>query len=658
MRLLFICLFFLLFYFGSFSQRLSYQFPEKFSDIYNFKPDQAYSLLQEEAKKSKEPIDVGRVQKMYSIQYNFDANRVYMNWDEPEVYLLKLMDSLIPDSFEYKKYLNLYILRDPTYNAYATSTGIFNINIGLLAKVRNEAVLSHVIAHECGHYLMSHHQKSINASKNSKIVAMNGAWRSDYLMKSQKFELEADYFSALCLAKMGYDLKYVAQQFDYLDMKDRVYSNSRGYESMVKASEQGDEYILKRKAKSSGFRTHPLDAERMLMVNKIKESNNGKSKFVLDSLMFTRLRKAAREECKKIYFENSEFNSCLEIAFIDYLYEPKNIKNIYYIFESLRRFSYVNPKKMKEPFLMDAIEDDKMFYAKQSILYKPDYLFTDVEEYEELKSHPFFVDAKKPFNTYEEAYLYFTDIAKKMSFNEANLSLALHYYGKKNQDSVTEYLNRYINGNNGLYIDFAKDLLKSKQPNVEAGKSLYLVDNVGCYSGYSFSYFLAKKRTELNPEIATALNSKEHNADLIIMNEYLGSKPKELFEYQKLLRNVTSLFTEEDIFNFKKRRLSSKETQDEFSLSHKFNKHIFILAPEYYNWFKERGYSKLMLIECVHQFEYGLNPKEIYNTYTGYYLDINAIRPYFKDATRNGFNRMQKNNEIYQEVADFLYNKE
>lgn len=123
---------------------------------------------------------------------------------------------------------------------------------------------------------------------------MNGAWRSDYLMKSQKFELEADYFSALCLAKMGYDLKYVAQQFDYLDMKDRVYSNSRGYESMVKASEQGDEYILKRKAKSSGFRTHPLDAERMLMVNKIKESNNGKSKFVLDSLMFTRLRAAKR----------------------------------------------------------------------------------------------------------------------------------------------------------------------------------------------------------------------------------------------------------------------------------------------------------------------------------------------------------------------------
>lgn len=652
--LLTINVFFLISY--SFGQRLSYQFPEKFSSIYDFKPDEAYDIITKGTKNIDETATEYRINKIYNTQFDFDINNVYMNWDEPEVYLIKLMDSLIPDSSALKKHLNLFISRDPSYNAHTTSTGLFFINIGLLAKVRNEAVLAHVIAHECGHYLLNHQKQKEDIRAN---IYQKNTTVTHFYNKAQLFELEADAFAAVCISRMGYDLKYVSQEFDNLDMKSRVYMYSRGYNNMIKASEKTPEQLGKLRNKPGiSISTHPLEAERMLLINKIKEKYNGNKKYIVDSLLFLRLRKAAREECKKIYFDNADYNSCLEIAFIDYLYEPNNVKNIYYITESLRRFMYIKPKQSKTPFLMDGIEDNEMFYNNQSILYKPDYLFTDYEEYEELKNHPFFSEKKKPFNTYQEAFIYFSNLGLKFKLNEVNLSLALYHYGNKNSDSLNYYLKEYIAPGNGLYTEFASKLLEKQQPYIDASKTFMLVDNIGNYSGYSFNYYLAKKRKKFNPEIKTLLQRDDKKTDLVFMNEYSGKNPKYLSELQKLEANIFKLYSEEDIFIFKKKWLSTKETQEETGLSHKFNKHFLILVPEYYKWFKEHDYNKIFLVESVHQSKGYLEEEEYYNTYTGYYLDINAIRPYFRDAVRNGFYRKQSNKQMYDEMADFLYNKE
>jgi hypothetical protein len=644
-------------YSAAFSQSLSYQFPEKFNPVYDFKPDEAFAILNKEPLQglTKEQSDKFRLNNIYNTQYTFDNNQVYLDWGQAEIYLMKLLDAIIPDTLPKKKNLNVFIARDPEYNAYTKNNGFLFINIGLLAHVRSEASLAFVMGHESGHYIFDHQYKGLRKFYEA-YYSKDYAAAQAYFAFERKQELDADYFALQCSGKMGYNLTETAQDYEMLDMKRRLYRYSRGYATMVKASQKSEEALTKQKTKTNSSRaSHPDDVDRMELAIKMQKIYNGTKKSVIDSVFFGRLRKAAREECKKIYFDNARYEECLSIAFIDYLYEPKNLKNTYYIYECLRRLMYINPKLKTMGFLTDGIEDDELFYANKSVLYKPDYLFSDFIEYEELKSHKFFTDEKKPFNTYDEAFHFFSKEALKYKMNEANFSIALYYYGQKNGDSVVSYLNKYVENGAGLYISFAQNLLKNKRPYLEGKKWFVVYDNFGNYTGNTYNYYHAKNKKKLNPIIRSGLLKDTSNVDLVFVNELAGKKPRLLAQVQKLESNLFKLYDEDDISNFKKLRLKSKESLEEGALSHPYNKHFLILAPEFYNWFSENNYSTLFLVEVIHQYKDYLEGKEEYNTYTAYYQEINGERPYFRDAIRSAFLRKQSDMEIVSDLNKFLY---
>ncbi|MCD6066334.1 MAG: Peptidase family [Bacteroidetes bacterium] len=641
----------------SFSQSLSYQFPEKFNQVYNFKPDEAFAILNKEPLKglTKEQSDKFRINNIYNTQYEFDNNQIYLDWGQAEVYLMRLLDTIIPDTLTKKKNLNVFITRDPVNNAYTKNNGFLFINIGLLANVRSEAILAYVIGHESGHYIFDHQYKGLKKFYEA-YYSKNFVLADEYFAFKRKQEADADYFAMQCSGKLGFNLKETAQDYEMNDMKRRLYRYSRGYANMVKASQKTEEAIDRQKSKTnSSSSSHPDDVARMELANKMQLIYKGSKKYLLDSLFFTRLRKTAREECKKIYFDNARYEECLSIAFVDYLYDSKNLKNVYYIYESLRRLMYIKPKLKTMGFLLDGIEDDELFYANKSLLYKPDYLFFDVLEYEELKNHSFFTVEKKPFNTYEQAFHYFSREALKYNMNEANFSIGLHYYGQKNNDSVAKYLNKYIENGSGLNITFAGNLLKNKSPYIEGNKWIVIYDNSGNYTGSSYNYYQARNKKSVNPIIRKELLQDTLNTDLVFINELIGTQPKLLAQMQKLESNLFKLYDEDDVSNFKKVKLKTKENIEELALSHPFNKHFLILAPEFYNWFAENKYSTLFLVEVVHQYQDFLGGKEEYNTYTGYYQEINGKRPYFKDAIRNAFLRKQTDQEIVSDLNKFLY---
>jgi predicted Zn-dependent protease len=118
--------------------------------------------------------------------------------------------------------LRIYVMRDASLNAAMLPSGMMIVNTGLLARVRNEAQLAAVLAHEAGHYFRRHsldlyrndRRKSAlvsSAGSASYAVDSNNAWNminQAVMMSSSKFsrdlESEADAYGLTLMARAGY----------------------------------------------------------------------------------------------------------------------------------------------------------------------------------------------------------------------------------------------------------------------------------------------------------------------------------------------------------------------------------------------------------------------------------------------------------------------
>lgn len=115
------------------------------------------------------------------------------------------------------------VLEAPQVNAFATPGGHIFITRGLLARMRSEAELAGVLAHEIAHVLKKHHLKAIqkaaqlelagtalslarqdrNSANREKLLAAGSELYTRGLDKSD--ELEADRLGVVIAARGGYD---------------------------------------------------------------------------------------------------------------------------------------------------------------------------------------------------------------------------------------------------------------------------------------------------------------------------------------------------------------------------------------------------------------------------------------------------------------------
>ena len=115
------------------------------------------------------------------------------------------------------------VLDAPQVNAFAAPGGFVFITRGLLERMKNEAELAGVLAHEIVHVLRKHHLKAIqkNAQANLAADALSAAMRDTNSAVRQKLvgfgtemfargldksdELEADRLGIVIAARAGYD---------------------------------------------------------------------------------------------------------------------------------------------------------------------------------------------------------------------------------------------------------------------------------------------------------------------------------------------------------------------------------------------------------------------------------------------------------------------
>jgi len=170
-----------------------------------------------------------------------------------------------------QKDFRIYLARIPDFNAMMFPTGFAVVFSGLLLRMRNEAQLAGVIAHESGHFLRRHmirswrdqRRKSDLFSIGAMLAGIGGAgagvYLGDYVQLAQlgtilslfkysrDMEAEADAMGAKLLAETGYDPLEMSTVWQQLIGEQRASAAYRG----------------KHRRRGSIFDTHPSDDARM-----------------------------------------------------------------------------------------------------------------------------------------------------------------------------------------------------------------------------------------------------------------------------------------------------------------------------------------------------------------------------------------------------------
>lgn len=123
-------------------------------------------------------------------------------------YLQGVIDRLYP---EFKGKIRVHLYDSTQLNAFALPNGSVYFNIGLLARIENEAQLAAVLGHEAAHFIERHSFRQRVSAKNASAFAVSGIPFADLAAISsvsgfsRDLEREADQIGYERLVKAGYD---------------------------------------------------------------------------------------------------------------------------------------------------------------------------------------------------------------------------------------------------------------------------------------------------------------------------------------------------------------------------------------------------------------------------------------------------------------------
>jgi predicted Zn-dependent protease len=221
----------------------------------------------------------------------------------------------------------IYLARIPEFNAFMAPTGFAVVFSGLLLRMRNEAQLAGVIAHESGHFLRRHMIRSWRDQRRKSDIfaigamaagvggAAGGVYMGDYVRLaelgtifslfrySREMEAEADALGAKLIADAGYppiEMANIWQQLigeEEVSARYRRKRRDRGYDlfathpapesRMADLRADAAEVTVPGKAYDNG-RARYLHAigpiRQMMLDDQIKLNDPGASQYLIETL--------------------------------------------------------------------------------------------------------------------------------------------------------------------------------------------------------------------------------------------------------------------------------------------------------------------------------------------------------------------------------------
>ncbi len=587
-----------------------YRFPQKVPGSYQFDPQDIYQEITAAKITGEKKRDVERYAEMvaYGKEDWFISGKVYFNWHELEDYLNDILGKLIPDSLKHKN-IHAFPARSSSTNAFAIHDGSFFVNIGLVADIVNEASLAFVLGHEMGHFI---NQDSRNSFFNNLKVYSRKHRHDNYELRMDKAhgnrmqEHIADSIGFLLTSASGYDLDFAGSFFYQTLLEEQLETDK---EDAPKTTRKRLRTVGSKKPKleeesdRSLFRTHPEIKDRINFLEEFKSKHpdlNSQKKYLVGEQRFSDLQRLARLEVLGLLMDQVEYTKCVQRAFTFHLLDPDNNDYVYYILEATRRLLYLDHEINYKGFLTE--DYSRFFKEGEGLLKDVGFLLRDSVKYQAIKATHFLDTTNILFNTYLEAFDYFSKLATERRITECYLTLALH---NTNTDSLYKhYLSDYLQQRPVVYEKYAEAALKGELITAlkDNPREMLIFDNLTFLEDHSYGYhnrlLISEQRfpafmTSLADMISTYYPEKEflpidnlRNSDFQEFIDFRGQMVATTFYTS--LKYVDDSKVDNEVYYF----TSEDSTNDDDSIEVE----LFTLMPKTWNFLHD---NKIRSIEFL-----------------------------------------------------------
>lgn len=520
-----------------------------------------------------------RFLKEYALELSglYNSGLIYPEIFEIEKYLNQVMDSIIGPSKPQE--VHVYLVRDPSFNAFSYPDGSIFINIGLFAEIQNEASLASLLGHEYSHYknkdwkgmaqwLLSNDKESVKFSNKNMYEKMHN---------NRQQELRCDSEGFIWSLKAGYDCREAYHYFNLFFIQEQKNKDQQRGAILSNVYLTGDNT---EKTKTDVYTTHPEIRTRLDNLFKVYNKNNSSDleKFKISTPeKFQDLIEKAKVETLNLLLTRMDFKDCAERAFSNYLIHPFDDTYVYFILESVRRMIYIDPYTATKGFLTE--EYSKYFQPGQGILNNIFLLYRDSTTYQNIKATVLFSSDPVLFNTYQEAFNYFKEVAILKNIKECYLTIAL--YEKNEKREYKNYLNKYLSETGILHEAYAR-YITGNSKSLLPGKTVIFIDGTSKVKSWQLeSEKIAEDNYSFLISIQDRLKLKYKE------NEYRISPDFAKASYTDWVK-LNEAFNQSFILH---------RVQDQ---SHSgFIADLFMLDPGYYSLFLKHSISNLTIVSVA-----------------------------------------------------------
>ena len=161
-----------------------------------------------------------------------------VNNQEEEIRVLEnIRDEIVPldKKLQGKSKFPIYEINKKEINAFVTPNGTIFFTKGLLKEIKDEEVLTFILAHELGHYAHRDHLKTISrqiiisavisifsVGNNNLDITINSISDLNNLNYSRKQEIEADLYANKIVYKLYGRNTGAVEFFKFLEKKDKM----------------------------------------------------------------------------------------------------------------------------------------------------------------------------------------------------------------------------------------------------------------------------------------------------------------------------------------------------------------------------------------------------------------------------------------------------
>lgn len=268
------------------------------------------------------------LQSNFQLDYILKSGKVVFN-EEIYNYLNKVLAILIKAQPALEGKIKLYPIKLDNANAFTFNEGYIFVNIGLLARLNNEAELAFILGHEINHYTNEHSIKK----QLKKLQIKEEDPRFKLSRYSRIHEFEADKEGYELFAKTPYDKNAAVTALEMLYLSNQPYAERKfnfdffelgslyvpQIDSVHKAKESAKQFDLElSEEEADSLATHPALEDRIREIKSLVEKSKDKGEvFIAHSEeTFKKIQMICRLEMARIHLIEKDYQKAFYLLFL------------------------------------------------------------------------------------------------------------------------------------------------------------------------------------------------------------------------------------------------------------------------------------------------------------------------------------------------------